>query len=1739
MSLDKEKKLPDANVAVASPDQRMRELQEENRRLAHEVDTLKRRLEDRKNAALAMDDPKGISMPQQPATSELMHLLLASAQDIIMVLDQDGRLITGSGGLLSAARLDSFDQIHGLYVKDLYLLFGDRAFAATGEEQFQAVRSGQRNQTVAAMQTTLPSQEGRRFYTVHTSAMGDAAGNCDGVLVVCHDATADQHTHTDLYSRLILDSTPLMCTLWDEDCNLLDCNQETVRLLGLKDKAEYITHFYTRIPAYQPNGQPSRSVMMRALKEALNTGYSHLEWTSRTATDESLPLEMTVVRVPWQGGYRLVCYAQDRREFEHQRRLRREAEERDRLLLDSSPLICNLWDAEGNLLDCNQEAINVIGLKDKAEIIDHFFDRNPACQPNGRDTRSEVRRIIGEALEHGYLRYEWMSRTATGELLPLEGTAVRIPWEGSYRILCYTRDLRETKEQERRVREAEHYAKILLDATPLGAILWDKYGTMLHCNQEALRLFGYSSMEALAIEYKCVLSPPFQPDGSSSAEKLARLLRKTFETGFEKFEWMHYTASGDELPVEKILVQVPWQGDWHVAAYNRDLREIKAQERQLREAEEHAGLFLDSTPLGTILWDKNGTMLHCNQETLRLFGYSSKESFAAHYWPKMHPPFQPDGKPSQEKLEDIIRKTFDTGFQQCEWTHLTASGDILPVEKIMVRVPWKGGWHVASYNRDLREIKAREQQLRKVEERTGLFFDSTPLGAVLWDENINMLFCNQETLRLFGYSSKESLANDYWPKLHPPLQSDGNPSQEKLAYLIRKTFDTGFEQCDWTHLTASGDELPVEKILVRVPWKDGWAVASYNRDMSAVKAEERQKAEAEERGRLLLDFMPMGASLWSEEGSIRDCNLACLRIFDLAGKSDFLNHFYEFSPECQPDGTPTREKAAALLREAVTTGYKKVEWMHCTLSGEAIPAEITLVRIPWKGGWWIGAYIQDLREHVARQEAEERARILLDSVPMGIFLLDRERNLLDCNQMLLHMFGFPDKNALTHATRFHLLSPEFQPDGTNSLKQSAAAVREAFATGYNKFEWLHRTLSEDEPMPTEVTLIRIPWKGDWCVVACIRDLREAKAHEQQMRQAYEHTQSLKALSHAAQIASQAKSEFLARMSHELRTPLNAIIGFLSLEVQKELPQETIDNLEIVLDASHNLLTLINDILDISKIEAGRFELTGDTYHLTQAINEVIAFNSFRMESKLITFRLEMDESLPSQLNGDILRIKQVLNNLLSNAFKYTEGGIVTLSVEPAARAPGEEVPPDTRLIRFSIRDTGRGIKAENLKKLFTSYTRFDSKTNRLIEGTGLGLAISKNLVEMMGGQMEVESEYKKGSSFSCIIPQVVVDPTPIGHVAVRDMTDQLAMSRRSLYRHSINWRCSYIPYAKVLVVDDVPTNLAVAKAMLQRYSMAVDCVASGQESIDLIRSEEPRYNAVFMDHMMPGMDGVEALHRIRAIDSDYARSVPVIILTANVISGNKQKFLEQGFQAFLGKPINPAQLDAVISRWVKDPHQKVSPDCPQDDALPPYPSQEAEEKAEVSYTVEGLDIQKAVSRFGSEAVFFDVLRSYAANTPQVLDQMRHLVETDLVEYGILAHGMKGSSYSVEANALGDMAKELEYAAKNQDWPKVRETFPAFLEIAEKLLRDIDALLRELMPAAPEQDKPLKPAPEAGELTALYEASLSCAHSMLEAHLHNLEQYRYQSDGDLVTWLRMRVDALDYDLISERLAKYAR
>ncbi|MCL2789948.1 MAG: ATP-binding protein [Desulfobulbus sp.] len=643
-------------------------------------------------------------------------------------------------------------------------------------------------------------------------------------------------------------------------------------------------------------------------------------------------------------------------------------------------------------------------------------------------------------------------------------------------------------------------------------------------------------------------------------------------------------------------------------------------------------------------------------------------------------------------------------------------------------------------------------------------------------------------------------------------------------------------------------------------------------------------------------------------------------------------------------------------------------------------------------------------------------------------------------------------------------------------------------------------------------------------------------------------QSLKELNEVIVAADEAKTHFLANMSHEMRTPLNAVIGLteLMLHTEHDHPSGHIENLQKVFNAGSTLLSIINDILDLSKVSSGNFEIAPVDYNLSILLHDVVNQNMIRIGSKPIQLKLWVDPSIPNRLFGDDLRIRQILNNLLSNAFKYTRAGTVSLNVSC------EQKESDDVWLFFTIQDTGTGIRAEDVENIFNDYYQVDTKANRKIEGTGLGLPLTKRLVEMMGGSITVESTYGQGSTFQAQIRQKAVSEQPIG----KEIADSLANFNFATVqvRHNKKLSRIYLPYAKVLVVDDVPTNLDVAQGLMEPYGMQIDCVESGQAAIDLIREARVQYNVVFMDHMMLEMDGVEAVRVIRKeIDSDYARTVPIIALTANAVVGSKEMFLQHGFQGFISKPINVMQLDSVIRRWIQDeqsdpeqaPRSAVlhldtelpAPTTDRLDAPDTVFDPEMKVKATPVWTageIDGLNVTQGLATFsGNMKSYLRIVESYVHHTPAQLAKIRAVTPETLLNYSITVHGIKGSSRTLGAEDVGDLAETLEQAAKAGDFAFVQAHNPLFLETTERLLAALSAKLKASVNPKPHRDEP-----DPEMLETLCQACAIFDIDWMDQTMQSLTSYTYNpgEGAELVAWLEEKAHLLDFKGIAERLTK---
>lgn len=638
-----------------------------------------------------------------------------------------------------------------------------------------------------------------------------------------------------------------------------------------------------------------------------------------------------------------------------------------------------------------------------------------------------------------------------------------------------------------------------------------------------------------------------------------------------------------------------------------------------------------------------------------------------------------------------------------------------------------------------------------------------------------------------------------------------------------------------------------------------------------------------------------------------------------------------------------------------------------------------------------------LNDVTERRRAEERFRVLFEHSSDAHLLFD-ESGIIDCNNAALAMVGCDKAQMLgLHPA---MLSPERQPDGRLSMEKRLEMDRIATERGYHRFDWTHRRLDGTD-IPVEVTLTPVRLDGKRALLVVWHDLTERKKAETALQKAKE----------AAEAASQAKSDFLAVMSHEIRTPMNGVIGMTGLLLNTPLAEDQRRYAETVRNSGQALLTIINDILDYSKIEAGRLAIEPISFNLKTAMEEIAKLLAPKAAQKKLDFALQFAPNLPSRFIGDPGRIRQIVMNLTDNAIKFTKVGKTVIHIDSVASNGCEE------RLAFRISDTGIGIPKEIQSRLFVKFTQADGSTTRKFGGTGLGLAICKRLAELMRGTIKLESEPGVGSTFTFEIP-LPVDRSAVFEPEIKPATS-IEPSDKPLFGGAFRPR--------VLLAEDNTTNQALAVALLQKLGCVVDVAANGAEAVEL--TDKLPFDLIFMDCQMPEMDGYQATAELRRREKPNVR-VPVIAITANAMQGDRDQCLASGMDDYISKPISPEILREKVQRWVAPRRSS-----------PPSPS---------------FDLAGAMNRVGGDRTLLATLSASLASTLPI--QLRGLRDSfqshDWKKLAGDAHRIKGSASMFDAKPLSDAAARLESAAGQKNSCECERILPVLLAEADRLLTDV-------------------------------------------------------------------------------------
>jgi len=1264
---------------------------------------------------------------------------------------------------------------------------------------------------------------------------------------------------------------------------------------------------------------------------------------------------------------------------------------------------------------------------------------------------------------------------------------------------------------------------------------------------------------------------------------------------------------------------------------------------ELVKAEERLMLMLDTSPLcAQIFWDRSLNTIDCNEAAVKLYGFKDKQEYRERFLESCSPEYQPDGQRSDEKAAGLVHQAFTEGYCVFDWMHNMPDGTPIPAEVTLVRAKYGNDDVVIGYTRDMREYN---KMMKSIEKRDAML-QAVNLAAYLLletDGKGNIEFSLTASMELVGRSiAADSVhiwrneiidgelhfvcAYSWFSEVGKQKSSGftGLKYASKDKALWEDAFKRGesisgplsnMPQCDQAFLGAYGIKsiamIPLffdELFWGHVSFVDCTQERNFTLEETSIllsaslmmaSAISRQSMiaemnEANERLMLMLDTSPLCAQIWDRNLNTIDCNEAAVKLYGFKDKQEYRERFLEnCSPEYQPDGQRSDEKAVRLVYQAFTEGYCVFDWVHkMPDDGTPIPAEVTLVRAKYGDDDVVIGYTRDMREYNKMMKNIEKRDTMLETVHRATSILlepdinEFESGLFAALSMLAEAIdvdrvciwkNYTKDGRLYCTSVYAWLSDALSRTDSNKPQDvSYDEIIPGYEALLSQGKCLNTVTHEMPPKMQERMAQRGILSAYWVPIflyntfwgfVCFDDYRKEQVFTEDeeliLRSVSrmitnalirnEMTQDILKTSarlddavKEANEANRIKSDFLAKMSHEIRTPMNAVIGMAELALREDMPNTVREHVTTVKQAGVNLLSIINDILDFSKIESGNIQLVLTDYLLSSLINDVVSIIRMRAVDSQLRFSVNLDSNLPSTLIGDEARIRQVLINILGNAVKYTDKGHVAFKVY------GEMIDESTINLTMEINDSGKGIKQEDLGKLFHNYFQLDTESNKDREGVGLGLAISWSIVKAMGGDITVHSEYGKGSTFTVTLPQKTSNSERLAAVVNPEEKTALVYERRVEYADSLMFtinnlgvQCvivssietlcdmmekdafSFIflshglfeknknailksgknsqivllaefgesipagnlrvlsmpahaisianifngvsdsfsyntcdeliarftaPDAKVLVVDDINTNLQVASGLLLPYKMKVDLCKNGIEAIRAIQSEN--YDLVFMDHRMPGMDGVETTEYIRALGDEepYYKNVPIVALTANAVSGMKAMFLQSGFNEFLPKPIDTVKLNTILERWIPKEKQTYSMTRGKATNIHTLPL--------TAIGIEGIDIKKGIHLSGGTAEhYYETLAVFYEDVLERKEEIRKNLDAgNLPLYITHVHALKSASANIGADKVSEAAYALEMAGYQENVSFLEANNEHFLFMLEQLLNNISNTL---------------------------------------------------------------------------------
>ncbi|MCL1828331.1 MAG: ATP-binding protein [Oscillospiraceae bacterium] len=1002
-----------------------------------------------------------------------------------------------------------------------------------------------------------------------------------------------------------------------------------------------------------------------------------------------------------------------------------------------------------------------------------------------------------------------------------------------------------------------------------------------------------------------------------------------------------------------------------------------------------------------------------------------------------------------------------------------------------------------------REITAEKNLARDM-------VNAAPTGLIVWDKDLNILDCSDAITEIFGVSKQYFI--DRFNEFSPEYQADGALSHEKKDVMLKRALEGEDVVFEWMHRSFSGEFIPCEVMMTRVVYNNEFLLLIYIYDLREIKKMEKEVAAAEHT-QLMIDATPLGCILADEGSGIVTCNKSAVELFKAAAKEELIDSFYSLGPEYQQDGSLTREVIEKAIGKAFGEGYSSVEVTLRDTAGEFIPCEVTTVRVEYKGGYVAAVYIRDLRKlnELLKEIHDEKERFthaahwyesLLDAMPFVVTAQDMNEKFTFINAAAEDIF---EKN------KHDVIGMPCNLLGLNICKTENCAIACA-KRGRMRTYFTH----EDSSYQADVKIIKGLSGEDIGYIEIIQNITKTERISRQQAE--------------AEAAGNAKSSFLSAMSHEIRTPLNAIIGMTNFARGTDDSEKKEEFLRKADTAARHLLRMVDEMLSIIDIEDGRFELARRDFSFSALLDRVTAGIWFHADEKRQTLYADIDPNIPDMLRGDGERLAKPLDIILDNAVKFTpENGDIRFSI----RLIGEE--NETVTLQIEVADNGVGISDEKKEVIFNLFEQADAGIDRKYGGTGLGLALAKRLIELMGGEIRVESELGKGAKFIWTVKIETVNKKEDRRFDTEGPSDAndtempverpLPVEIRNNASRSAMTVTFIAPDADALIVDDISTNLSVAEGLLQPYKIRVDTRKSGHEAIEVVMTK--RYDIIFMDHWMPEMNGVETTRRIRTLDENdpYFKNVPIIALTANAVPGAREIFLQNGFNDYLPKPVDMNALNGILEKWLPE-GKRTAVDTETG------PDDRSGLADDIDIEIEGVVVNTGVLRSGgSIELYLRTLAAFYEDGTEKYDEIKRcLKDGDISLYASYVHAMKSAAANIGAERLSEAARKLEAAAIRGDATRIETDTEMFLDDLDFLLGNIRVVLSQKKRTREHRDDDTDDNGRfAAGLRELREALEILDAGAIHDNIENLRELALTDDDDaVVNNIALKVLMAEYD-----------